>query len=562
MPDPRYFRQVSPLPTAGNAAEVDVRAMSAPLRELGNIGNTMTNVGLDAMRQNKEAEYYDQLNNAKLVSLQADQKWVKERDTLTDTSTWEEALRKRQTEVAPKFTNTKAQNDYGIWKQEHDIGQQNETLSHKSSVDARNYQTNYNAQTALLTDAIVNATTEQDAQIHRNELANLSGYHYNEKGQLEENNGPRNPLWHDPATMKLMIEKQTADAEAARQKYLGEQRYAAASEKVAVLAKSDMTKDAFSKTFDTDPAFTGIKRTGDNSLESLSRDFDWWKDFYKGQDDKSWLAKDLKATQDFAKMLSGKTDAPLTANIVTRAYPTNSADDTANRANWLAIQKNSNAKDLALETTSNGQSAVMSILINANKGEQTTQESIKSLLKHRYIDKDISQKTLDWAMNKMDNPYPATIAAHLGTTMAAVKQSITGRWERDTDIEETTSVNNAIMQNVNESLLNWVDSEIAAGRTPKAADIYTEAKQLEAGAKTSAADMDLMKRHLSNEKKLAAKQAEAKIADRDLMKRHLQNERKLVLRSQAARPQTQAEYDALPSGTVYLDTDGKIKRKR
>jgi len=562
MPDPRYFRQVSPLPTAGNAAEVDVRAMSAPLRELGNIGNTMTAAGLDVMRQNKEAEYYDQLNNAKLVSLQADQNWAKERDTLTDTSTWEEALRKRQTEVAPKFTNTKAQNDYGIWKQEHDIGQQNETLSHKSSVDARNYQTNYNAQTALLTDAIVNATTEQDAQIHRNELANLSGYHYNEKGQLEENDGPRNPLWHDPATMKLMIEKQTADAEAARQKYLGEQRYAVASEKVAVLAKSDMTKDAFSKSIDTDPAYAGIPRSGIRSKESLSNDFVHWKEFYKGQTEKNKAAKDLQATKDFTKALTGQTDKPLTMDTIAQMYPDAGGQDKIERDQWQARLDGSYAKDLPTNTTTDGQSAVMSVLIDAGKGTQTTQGAIKTLLDHRYVDKDISQKTFDWAMNKIENPYPPATAAHLQSTVEAVKQSITGSWESAADIETTAAAHKAIMQNVNESLLNWVDNEIAAGRIPKAVDIYTEAKQLEAGAKTSAADMDLMKRHLSNEKKLREKQSAYKAKELDLMKRHLVNEKKLVQRSQAVKPQTQAEYDALPSGTVYLDTDGKIKRKR
>lgn len=30
----------------------------------------------------------------------------------------------------------------------------------------------------------------------------------------------------------------------------------------------------------------------------------------------------------------------------------------------------------------------------------------------------------------------------------------------------------------------------------------------------------------------------------------------------AARPTTQSEYDALPSGTIYIDTDGQMKRKR
>lgn len=202
MPNPQqyYQRQVSPVPTAGNVSGSALGDMPSPsdvfrtglisqrvYEELGRAGNMLTGFGMNALKENKQAEYHDQLSKAKLNYLQNDYDFKESLAQNADTSTWQPKLEERQQAFRTsgyKITNKDAANDFELWLKGQEIEQSHYVNTQKLGVDAENFRDNFNAGVKLRSVLAMQSPDDQTYQKYVVDMAGEYGLQLN-KEQLQ-----------------------------------------------------------------------------------------------------------------------------------------------------------------------------------------------------------------------------------------------------------------------------------------------------------------------------------------------------------------------------------------
>ena len=170
------------------------------------------------------------------------------------------------------------------------------------------------------------------------------------------------------------------------------------------------------------------------------------------------------------------------------------------------------------KTTPKGYSSVSETVLDYAKFQIPKETAWRRLLDSRYIHKEITDQDFTWAVNHINNPYPRHLVADIETVMKSNSEAIAkggflwGLITSDAE-EEKARVTNT-------ELISWIDNEIAQDREPTRDQMYDKSAQLRAQSGVEKPE-------------------------------------------RAATPETQADYDKLPSGTTYLDPEtGKLYRKQ
>ena len=202
---------------------------------------------------------------------------------------------------------------------------------------------------------------------------------------------------------------------------------------------------------------------------------------YTNQINDNEQIKDTVVTRDFADKAQKNE---LNLDDVFAEFPSDEAGDVAARDHWRKILKKSQKPDkLPKKTTTDGMEEVMDLLTGIPKGEITSKVAIEDLTTLHYVKKDISEKTLQWALARVDKPYPTHITKQLQSTLLATEKQINFFWETAGEAKEIRAAQDAIMQNVSDDLLDWVDGEIAKDRLPSPKEIYQKAAEFTVGAR-------------------------------------------------------------------------------
>ncbi len=216
------------------------------------------------------------------------------------------------------------------------------------------------------------------------------------------------------------------------------------------------------------------------------------------------IAKDLSPDEVEASRLKDKTPGGFFST------------DKLSKAEWLKYSSAS-FDDPPKNTTLTGSQTANTIVFDKSRNRISTEAAYRRLLDSRYIHKEITDDDFQWAVGKIENPYPIQIVADIEASMQNNSDAIlrSGFFDRliTTDAEEEK------VKTVNTELREWIDSELAEKRTPTRAQMYDKSAQLRSqSSKENAAPIII---------------------------------------------NTQKEYDKLPVGTEYIDSEnGQSYRKQ
>jgi hypothetical protein len=137
----RYHRKQLPIGSAGTL----IARRTDSYDELGRMGKMLTDFGFAFEEQRQQAEYHNQINNAKL---EADKRFLEFQQSLdpNDTGTWEQQLETMQEaygDILSKMTQGRAREDFSADLDQEKLRQQQSIWQYKSATDARNFRTDY-----------------------------------------------------------------------------------------------------------------------------------------------------------------------------------------------------------------------------------------------------------------------------------------------------------------------------------------------------------------------------------------------------------------------------------
>ncbi len=283
-------------------------------------------------------------------------------------------------------------------------------------------------------------------------------------------------------------------------------------ERVAVLVQEGRFDEAEelvrqSKAFEAEEAVQTLKRIeiSRKQLEGKTLDLNQKADMAVNTDFvQQIITKDLTPDEVEASRLKDKTSRGIFGT------------DKLSKAEWIRYSSAS-FDDPPKKTTPQGLETASGIVFDKAKNRISTETAYRRLLDSRYIQKEITDDDFQWAMDKVNNPYPIQMVVDIESVMQSNSDAIlrSGFFDRliTTDAEEEK------VRTVNTDLREWIDSELAEKRTPTRAQMYDKSAQLRSQSpEISAAPVIIS---------------------------------------------TQKEYDKLPTGTEYIDSeDGQAYRKQ
>jgi hypothetical protein len=108
-------------------------------------------------------------------------------------------------------------------------------------------------------------------------------------------------------------------------------------------------------------------------------------------------------------------------------------------------------------------------------------DAYDKLLTARFVDMSITQKDFDWAMDKIDNPYPKVIADPLEQTVKANKAKHGFHDDPFYSAWRVSDKDKEVEQDVNTKLYEWVDNEIKNDRQPTQKEMEQQSQYFQYG---------------------------------------------------------------------------------
>lgn len=113
------------------------------------------------------------------------------------------------------------------------------------------------------------------------------------------------------------------------------------------------------------------------------------------------------------------------------------------------------------------------------KNQVTEEAAYRAILDLRYQDQEITDTDFAWAVQHIKNPYPKPVATDIRT--ALLNNNTRLRGEGFLDRLKFNKKEQAQARDINRDLVNWVDTEIADGRTPTLMQMNERSAQIIAG---------------------------------------------------------------------------------
>ena len=141
---------------------------------------------------------------------------------------------------------------------------------------------------------------------------------------------------------------------------------------------------------------------------------------------------------------------------------------TKDKELWNSYIKGS-ADPAPSHATQDGHNALFAAVYDAATLRLSPKEAYDVLLELRYKEKEITDEQFEWGVNKIEKPYQRHVLEDINTTMI------------DNNNEHGTLFRGERNKKTNESLLSWIDSQIADGKTPTKEDMFAMSSQFRVG---------------------------------------------------------------------------------
>lgn len=274
---PQYYRQQRLSRTAGNI----ITDVSTDNRQLAQLGNVLTEIGMRSEQERLQAQYHDQLNNAKLQVAKMFDEYNDSLD-INDTSGYLDNLEKVHAKYdSIKFTNADAQSEFGQLLESIKYNQKKIISDKIRTVDAKLFTDRFNNNVNVSKNLAAKADTEGEFNLIAHDTLNsLYGVEYKDGGlQLIE--GWKNPLFNSDEERITAAQAWLESADIQRTKEKGFQMAMQLpleeGEKLIMSLKlpTDDKKEVLSDyKFEKDTETASLKAAKDKATEELKQSID------------------------------------------------------------------------------------------------------------------------------------------------------------------------------------------------------------------------------------------------------------------------------------------------
>lgn len=245
---------------------------------------------------------------------------------------------------------------------------------------------------------------------------------------------------------------------------------------------------------------SGAVFTSEETLAEL-RSIEMMKRFTASKTKDLAAVRNLAINEDFLPQIIDKTLTP--DDIQISRLPDKAGFGELSKNDWMFFADASYGPPPE-STTPAGLNGALKTVIDFGKRRIAKESAYKELLTLRYSDKSITDTDFNSAVKRIQNPYPPQVTADIDAITQDNIKSIEGRGFLGGFI--VTDKEEAKARDVNSDLLQWIDSQIEAGKEPTRQDMYQKSAELIAqtitpikddkkkGALTELSDQELLKR--------------------------------------------------------------------
>ncbi len=177
---------------------------------------------------------------------------------------------------------------------------------------------------------------------------------------------------------------------------------------------------------------------------------DWIDNYVAGRD---------KRAEDAVKLTTRETYSEFNKSIVGGSLTYDDIDQSRllkeDKVKWQKYIKGSYGAT-PTENTPDGHAVSFKAAFNAATLQLSPTEAYDVLLEERFVKKNITDAQFEWAVGKIENPYPADIFEDLRAIMKSNTEDFNRFFARDKERNKAT----------NEALVVWVDGLIAKDKVP------------------------------------------------------------------------------------------------
>jgi hypothetical protein len=213
----------------------------------------------------------------------------------------------------------------------------------------------------------------------------------------------------------------------------------------------------------------GDKFDGIKALDTISQqlvDEGFWTEVDAAEQNKilgDWLdnyvAGRKRQKEDAVKLTTRETYMEMNELIVGGGLSYDNIEDSdllkADKVKWQKYIKGSYTKDPS-ENTPDGHTQSFDAMFDAATLQLSPTEAYDVLLTERFINKTITNAQFEWAVGKIEKPYPKNILEDLDATVLSNLKDFNRTFKRDRERNKET----------NEALIAWVDELIAKDQVP------------------------------------------------------------------------------------------------
>jgi len=478
MPEvPRFYKQQRLTTSAGNVPldMGDIRQATSGWRELGNLGNAMTQIGMAFQEKKQQAEYHDQLNTAKTTVLK---KFLEHKNSLdkSDTTNWQKNLESFQSQLPNdiKFTNKEAQDEFNLWLEREKLGQLQDITGTQSRVDTRNFVQSFNINANLTKEMAITADTPQGYQMSLTDGMALYGLKPNEKtGKPELIEDWENPLFDSDEVRLKGFEAWQKDVDEKRQLLLSQQANENLREQWQAIIDDAVTSegDVARAKKDAQSLILDAKKDGIITAKDTGTQNSNLNGYTTGkirQAEKKKEETDSTITADFIKKINS---FDLDPDQILAAPMSREMEDL-----WINGKEiiDKDGKKITLPaiadvmydpaptaTTPDGFGIAANAVFEFAAKKKSTISAYEDLLKARYIDKTLTDDDFNWAVNRIQNPYPRHVSDMIQNELAGAEADIARKedWWWRTKREDARIKAKTVQ--VAKQLIDWVEDELA-----------------------------------------------------------------------------------------------------
>ena len=213
--------------------------------------------------------------------------------------------------------------------------------------------------------------------------------------------------------------------------------------------------------------------TKEEAAEANKKLGDWIDSYVSGRIKAAKEADKLTTIQSYQKLSKPILDGELTYDDIDNSglrETRRSGENVSDAERWRKYIKGS-YKDAPTKNAPEGHTVSFAAVYDVSTLQLSPKEGYDVLLEARFVDGSITNEQFEWAVDKIENPYPKHVLEDLNATLKSNLE----------DFNRLFAADNERNKKVNEALLSWADDLIKKEKVPSKKEMFAMSSAFRAG---------------------------------------------------------------------------------